>query len=336
MFVCLAVPLASAASPTQLPSITNAQLPLRLSNWIPYAAVFILMVVMVSAFVYALSSVVASSNAKRWARIQIYEALLSMILLLLFGTLSYIFFINPEPAYNAASLVPGACTSSTNMFSLSLCDLQQFNNNAYNVGGVLLWVPFVTGLLPGLWIQFQPWEGIIFSTYTPPLLPPSIGNIFSIGLKTFMIMMLLNQVQVYLLATAPFFLAFFITIGLVARTIGFTRSFGGAMIALGLGLGLVYPLLISITYGYIDVQLVAKGISSFTVGSLFTALLVLFSFIPSTGISIANLLVLCCYLMLGFTFIPFLNFLIMDAFIVDFSKAFGERLDFMTLLSGLV
>jgi len=38
----------------------------------------------------------------------------------------------------------------------------------------------------------------------------------------------------------------------------------------------------------------------------------------------------------GLTFIPFLNFTIVDAFIVDFSRAIGEKIDFMTLLLGII
>ncbi|EQD57918.1 hypothetical protein B2A_04611, partial [mine drainage metagenome] len=38
----------------------------------------------------------------------------------------------------------------------------------------------------------------------------------------------------------------------------------------------------------------------------------------------------------GLTFIPFLNFTILDAFIVDFSKVMGEKVSFMALLSNLV
>ena len=42
------------------------------------------------------------------------------------------------------------------------------------------------------------------------------------------------------------------------------------------------------------------------------------------------------YMLAGFTFIPFLNFIIVDTFIIDFSQAIGERMDFMSLLAGVV
>ncbi len=338
------------------------QLPINTLNWLPLAGVAILAVMTVAAFVYMLSSVAASPNAKRWARVQIYEALLSMIMLLFFGAFSYMFFINPQTAYQSLDLVPqdvtfsgsysfsgipmtiSGCRSSagdpnSNIFALSMCDLNYFNGIAYNIGELMLWIPFITGIVPGLSIGISPWEGIAVSVYTASFLPPTIGNIFSMGLKAFLSVLLLNQVQVYLLACAPFFLAFFITIGLVSRTLGFTRSFGGAMIALGLGLGLVYPLLISITYGYVDVQLWTNGIGNLTVGSIFGAIWPLFRssvFGTAATSALSNMMVLFCDLIAGFTFLPFLNFMILDAFIVDFSKAFGEKLDFMSLLSGLV
>jgi hypothetical protein len=349
LLVCLAAPLAPAAIPTK---VTPASLSSGALKWLPFAAVAILAVMAVAVFVYMLSSIAASPNAKKWARVQIYEALLSIVLLMLFGSFAYMFYYNPQTAYRSLDLVPGAippgssiteCTggSYSTIFTLSQCDLKNFTETSIQVANLLLWVPFVIGLLPGVSVGITPLDGILISIYTGTILPPTLSNIFSLGFKAFLTLMLLNQIQVLLLACAPFLLSFFLVLGLVSRTLGFTRSFGGAMIAMGLGLGLVYPLLISITYGFIDYQVSALA-ATFTAQAVMTMLLGLFGpvgvalGVAAAPVTIADLIVLLCYLVAGFTVIPFLNFMILDAFIVDFSKAFGERLDFMSLLSGLV
>jgi hypothetical protein len=319
----------------------------------PVAGVAVLAVMSVAALVYILSGISASQNAKRWARVQIYEALLSIIMLAILGTFWYVFMLNPQTAYQSLGMVPtystysggtpsGAppdCSTATNIFALSQCDLNFFTDLVYDVGQLVMYVPFVTGLFPGISIGITPFKGLSLSIYVASLLPPTIGQMFSIGLKAFLMCALISQLQVLLLACAPFFLAFFLVMGLVARTLGFTRSFGGAMIALGLGLGLVYPLLISITYGYIDSQLISLGVVTLLgQGAFLTYFQIIFSLfgIIAAQSNSAVLFAQFGYLIAGFTFIPFLNFLILDAFIVDFSKAFGEKLDFMSLLSGLI
>ena len=104
--------------------------------------------------------------------------------------------------------------------------------------------------------------------------------------------------------------------------------------------GLIYPLLVSLTYGYINVQahvdcLISQGCSTaFSVGGIFLAVWSLFT---STGsASLVPFYTQVGYLLAGLTFIPFLNFIILDAFIIDFSQAIGERMDFMALLAGIV
>ncbi len=347
--VCLALPLAQATTTTISPAQNISS---TVSYWMPVAAICVLAVTTVAAMVYALSSLSASQNAKRWARIQIYEALLSLVMLMVFGAFSYVFMFNPQGAYSNLNMVPkysppgatpsGAppdCSTSADIFSLSQCDLNFFTGYVYDVGTLVMYVPFVTGLIPGLSISLTPIKGLSFGMYTPSLLPPTIGQIFSIGLKAFLMCALICQLQVLLLACAPFFLAFFMTLGLVARTLGFTRSFGGMMIAIGLGLGLVYPLLISITYGFIDFQIISLGITQYlsqnALITLFQGIWAMFSLGGDPSV-LPKLITQFGYLIAGFTFIPFLNFMILDAFIVDFSKAFGEKLDFMSLLGGLV
>ena len=194
------------------------------------------------------------------------------------------------------------------------------------------------------------------STRSPIALEKSVMNasfgfvsaLFERTLDTFLgvilTFLIVNQLQVIMIASSIFFLSVFITIGLICRLFGFSRTFGGLMIALGLGFGLVYPLLITLTYGYIDVQLQGAA----TVSAVQTAINVFdiaFRGIITTLTSGANApsplpstqtLTLSGDFIMGFTVVPLINFLILDAFITDFSRAIGERVDFMTLMTGLL
>ena len=69
---------------------------------------------------------------------------------------------------------------------------------------------------------------------------------------------------------------------------------------------------------------------------LYDLLLSLLPLIGGSGFAAGPWVFAIAAVVAGLTFIPFLNFTIVDAFIVDFSKAIGERLDFMSLLIGVV
>ncbi|MCL4411596.1 hypothetical protein M1329_01515 [Candidatus Marsarchaeota archaeon] len=165
-------------------------------------------------------------------------------------------------------------------------------------------------------------------------MPGGTAGIISIAASALLTALVLNQVQVILLSSSLLFLSLFVTIGIVARTFGFTRTFGGAMIAIGLGVGLIYPLLVTLTYGFIDPQLASANLAvdisnavQLIIGIVFT------SSIPA---GLSAFFMKLGYLITGLTFIPFLNFIIVDAFIVDFSKAIGERIDFMSMMTSFI
>ena len=124
----------------------------------------------------------------------------------------------------------------------------------------------------------------------------------------------------------------------IARAFGFTRSFGGTMIALGLGLGFVFPLVMSITYGYLDMQIIqlgcAAGLGGCT-GTLFSSMVSAFAgLITGSGLLLnGSWIYQLAALGAGLTFIPFLNFTLVETFVADFSKAIGEKLDFTFIMA---
>jgi hypothetical protein len=114
------------------------------------------------------------------------------------------------------------------------------------------------------------------------------------------------------------------------------------MIAFGIGLGVIYPLLVVITYGYIDVSICATCLQSASNGTLFLNGFV--SLMTSlwtggftgVGTTMGTIFLDTGYVIAGLTFIPLLNFAIVDAFIIDFSSAIGEKMSFGQLFSGFI
>ncbi len=308
------------------------------TSWEAVAVIAALITITIAAMVFALSSLINSPTARAWSRNQIYEVLLSLAMLLIFSAFAYLFLINPVNAFASMNLLPlqcGASSGVSNIFTLSACDLSTFNNYAFSSASTLYIASYVLGLSPGFSIKLaMPTQPSISAELSlNSILPSAIENVLTISFNAILFMLVLNQIQLLIISSAYLFLFIFFAVGIIARTFGFARSFGGVMIAFAIGLGLIYPLLVSISYGFIDTQISSSSISAIT------TLLVSLIASPFTllySASITSIFTFVGYIAAGLTFIPFLNFLILDAFIVDFSSAIGERVSFMSLLSGLV
>ena len=99
---------------------------------------------------YMLAGVVGSSAARNWSKMQIYEALLSVVFLLIFGAFSYFASLSPQQGFGALNLVPQQCTSAGTLTNLAVCDLSSFDISAYGYFDVIYYVTFITGFTPGL------------------------------------------------------------------------------------------------------------------------------------------------------------------------------------------
>ncbi|MCL4373304.1 MAG: hypothetical protein M1360_00895 [Candidatus Marsarchaeota archaeon] len=354
----LALAHLSAALPISMPLLGLLYTPL---TWLPIAFVAVLVVILVAAIVYMLANIIMSANAKAWARMQIYEAFLSIVMILVFGAFSYLFFISPQAAFGPKglnivpqgsgvdvlgfSVLQQGCTSATDIFQLSVCDLSLFNGVAGSMAEFAYYVSYLTGIVPTLSIKIgipdYPEENLNVG-FATSLLPGEIDNLLPVVYSGIMFALLISQLQLLILSGSLLFLSVFLTLGLVMRTFGFTRTFGGAMIAFGLGLGLVFPLLTSITYGFIDTNIVSTCLGTSACGQVYmlgTVLSMVFTYATGAGVNLSLLtggVKVFGYILAGLTFIPFLNFTIVDAFIVDFSRSIGERMDFMSLLSNII
>ncbi len=329
-----------------------ANLPISPIIWIPVALIAVLAVIVVAAFTYILSTIVKSENAKAWARFQVYEALLSIILIIAFGALSFLFFLSPQPVFSALNLVPSTCTGASQLHTLASCDLSVFNNASFAFARYILYATYGIAFISGESPTFNPKPfgalSISFSVTAPPLVSVQTIQILTFTYEIILFALIFNQVQLILLAGSVFFLSFFLTIGVLARTTGFLRTFGGGMIAFGLGLGIVYPLLISLTYGYVDVaanlvcmQSTACAVLGATTSILAAIGALVLNLVTTLSLSalpaaIGALFMYIGYILVGLTVIPFINIAIVDAFIIDFSSAIGERMSFSQLFSNLI
>lgn len=339
-------------------------IPVITLNYVSYAFLIVTIVIIAAAMVYMIAGILNSPNARAWSRLQLYECLLAVIILLSFLSVMDVFSVNLYSTYYNANLVgqpvaqssglPGDwstinCNTATDLFQLATCDLAQFNLFAMGMFQALFNATLYASFTPGVTITLTPEIaptnlaldiGSSLSSFFPQGADDTMGVFYS----TLLLFYVLTQVQLFIVGGAVLWLSFFVTIGIIARTTGVSRSFGGAMIALGLGLGLIFPIMVTITYGFVNYQLSQLG-SLATANGLLGMVYGYMMFLVSTFFSggLVNGLLPSGYLLTaggaavaGLTFIPFLNFTIVDAFIVDFSKAVGERLDFLTLLSGLV
>lgn len=337
---------AAYAAPAS-PSFVTSFIP----PWYDIALIAALTVMLIAALIYAASYALDSPNARAWARAQIYEVLIGILLIAIFYGLYSMMFLNPGPAAHSARLLPNTCqgAASDTIFNLSACDMGSFIAISKGYFSLLYGVSYIAGLSTGFSITvnipyYSPGTG--FSDGIPSIFPKSADELLGIAFDALLFMLLLNEVQLILLSGSIFFIALFMSIGLIAWVFGISRSFGGAMIAFGLGLGIVFPLLVSVTYGFITTQIMASLSNPTSLAGALTTIFALgptlvsglFSayFTGSFASALGSILLQYGYVIAGLTFIPFLNFAILDAFIVDFSKVMGERVSFMELLSNLV
>jgi hypothetical protein len=346
----LAVVLLHTASAAAPQSFVTSFIP----PWYDIALIAVIVVILVAALIYAVSFALDSPNGRSWARAQIYEALIGMMLIVIFLGLYSMMFLNPTSAVKSAGLRPSTCTgaASNTIFNLSACDMGSFIAISKGYFGLLYGISYVAGLTPGFNVKVSippNSDGTGFSFGIKSIFPKSTDEILGIAFNALLFMILLNEVQLILLSGSMFFIALFMAIGLIAWVFGISRSFGGAMIAFGLGLGIVFPLLVSVTYGFITTQTLSYLENPSTISGALTdvfnlgaSVFVLLAGMVITYVTggfpsyLGTLLLQYGYIIAGLTFVPFLNFTILDAFIVDFSKVMGEKVSFMALIGNLV
>jgi hypothetical protein len=324
--------------------------------WLGIVTIAALFVIGIITMIYLISIFIGREGMRVWAKVKIYEILLSFILIIVFLFISQLIFsINFQDLYTAAGVAPAACLAGTgtnwDLFSMALCNMQQFNQYILDLNRLIYYIALRLSFFP--LIKFDA-TSLIESTTgieglggAMTLAPPSTFDTFAgTALQFLYAAFVLSQVQMLFLASSLLFFSVLMAIGLIARMFNVTKSFGGAMIAFAIALGLLYPLLVGFTYGYINVQL-DKYSFIFDVLATATALtdillpLLAFIFVSSGGVPGLNgflvpFMQFGANALIGLTIVPFLNFIILDVFIIDFSKAVKERMSFLSLLTSII
>ena len=316
--------------------------------WFPIIIIASLAVITVLILIFMLAPLAGRSDIRVWVRSKIYDSLFTIILVFVFVFVSgFICSAQPAAIYKSVGLLPPACQPATNkpygasintFYGLALCNVFQFNSDFANFAHVIYYFTLLIAFAPGIHESIP----FIFSSISFSFNP--IGSIYPVFhyispyMQLAFMLFIAEQMQLLLIAASPILFSIFMTVGLMGRAFGISRTFGGAMIAFGLGIGIVYPLLVTVSYGFITFALSNFHISAiiFNWGNLLT-----FFFTPAVGATLVyafiNLILLYVgFIIMGLTLIPLMNFIIVDTFIIDFSKAIGERMDFMSILTSII
>lgn len=344
--------------------------------WFPIVLLAAFAIITIIGLIYALSPLLGRTDIRTWARAKIYDALITIVFALIFVSFSTVICtVNPTSSMRSIGILPANCdpiisntpstTGIADIYGLSLCEIYQFNQNVASFTQSLYWTSLLLGgINPEITIAIP--EG---GNFQPVVAGPGVGISFSLDaipitlihqyiipyLQAYFAALLASELLQIVLSSSMLFLSLFLVLGLIARSFSITKSFGGAMIAFGIGLGFVFPLIAMLTYGFIDTAMInaqttaCQGIT-FIHGApcaLVDLAPLLISGILSIPINIFGnplpfnqiitpLIIYGGFIGAGLIFIPLLNLIVVDAFIVDFSRAIGERMDLFSLLTRIL
>ncbi len=329
------------------------------SSWGIIASFIAVAVLSILAIIYSIATMVGRPSLRIWVKVKMYDTLMSLVLIIIFSAFSTtLCSVDAASSLNAITLLPtqscGVGTVSS-LYSVALCDMYTFNQLTVSTMTVGYLTSLIFALPPTIDIKYQPLKssvgtGKVFLQAKVTFAASLIDKFVNFGYKIYAVLFLVNQLQVLLLAASPLLFALLISIGLVSRVFGVTRTFGGTLIALGLAIGFVYPLITAITYGFIDTNTMGLNFLANPVSLVWTviALIVLVGlayFLGPLGLvldagaalaAIGPLIFSLAMVSIGLLIVPMLNFTIVNTFMVDFSKTIGEHMDFFSLFTNLV
>ncbi len=343
--------------------------------WFAAAGLFALFVLVVLAMIYGISPLVGRSDMRAWTKIKIYDTLFSLVLIMIFGYATNLIYSIPVGIFSQAQLVSPLCSSSPNIYALSICDMYQFNAYTADTNAGLYYLLLSYGALQSVIHIGVSYGNIGVSQVTGQgvgapsgsisldsnlmLLPKDLGfKYLGHAIDIVYGFVLTNYIELILLSSSAIIFTILMTLGLIARIFGVTRTFGGAMIAFALGLGVIFPLITSIAYGFVDYGMYQTaqqaGLHQIIIGGLLFGPGLLSSLTGSTALGLifrlatigaaltmGNLITgpLFIYVGLnwiGLTFMPLIVFITVDVFIIDFSQAIGERMSFLSMLTRIL
>lgn len=322
--------------------------------WAPIVVLGVLLVSIVLGILYMLSPFLGRNDIRTWVRAKLYDQAFTIVLLLIFLSFSAsLCSFQPAAALDKVGIIPATCNvpSADSLYGVAACDIYVFNHHigsftesAYVMAMIIAFSPTVS--------MGGSFSDIVGLRMNFPLLPIEPVHHYLIPfISLFYSLIMISQMQQFLVGVSMFLFPMLMAIGLLARAFGVTRTFGGSMIALALGLGFVYPLLVSVTYGFLDYMIAEMGSASGTVltmttnwvtsGHLLEFISAIFTFnlnnIANSVLTLAApLLIYSGIIVLGIGFVPLMVITILDAFVVDVSRVIGERVGVISLLTRII
>ena len=298
------------------------------SMWLSWQGIAFLAgstVFVISILAYTLGYVLAHQKVLRWAKEQMEEAMLSMVIVLfVIGFASFLCSLDLRTLGMETSCSGPSCNFVDVGYSL-LMDMFKAITQGFllvtSMQAVLSSISTMTmGKAPGGF-------GIIISPY-------AVAGDIAAGLRDAMIVLMTSAImtitQMVLIKMTESLFVILFPIGVILRSFGATRGFGGGLIAIAIGFFVFYPLLVVLFYGSVlgSIQtdyggmvdsMKANGLDATTPfwygGNIISSFVV--GFIGKV--------------IMGAIFMPLLMFMILVAFVKGLSKSLGEEVDVSNL-----
>ena len=284
----------------------------------------------VSILVYVIGFGLNHQKAVIWAKEQMQEAVLAMVItMFVVGLVSFLCTIDLRSLGMGGSCLGGA---TYNLVDAAFCALESVYLSIMQGLLLVLGMNSAMGAASSISVGFAP--GGIGAVYAPYAFLGDIANSLLLATIVLMTGAVLTLTQMVLIKmTAAIFVILF-PIGVILRSFGATRGFGGGLIAIALGFFLMYPLLVILFYGSVGGNIgIADDIRSdySNLGDSFQTAGpsptdpnwfggLLGPFIGFIGKAI-----------MGAIFIPLLMFMVLIAFVKGLSMALGEEVDVSNL-----
>jgi len=295
--------------------------------WVSWQGISILAastVFLVAGFAYVLGHVLSHKKIILWSKEQMQEAILAMaITLFIVGFVSFLCTLDLK-SLGVSTDCTGPTCNVLNVASGYLTRLYTAIMRGYLVvGGINAvmssWATLTIGKAPG-------GVGVII---TPLAVLGDIASSLVMAMIVLMTSAIITLVQIVVLKMSESIFVILFPIGVILRSFGVTRGFGGGLIAIAIGFFFFYPLLVVLFYGAVvgDIETNYGSMSdSFRNGGLS----------PSSpnwfGGNILGFFVgFIGQTIVGAIFMPLVMFMILVSFVKGLSYALGEEVDVSNL-----
>jgi len=287
------------------------------NDWRGMLMTGVLIIFIVSGFVYMLGNLLTHRGLLVWAKNQMYEGFVTLIFA--FFALSLVGFICSLDACLVSD-----CTASSphNAFDLAQHQLEAFSNKIAEGFWWVAGLNFVLAALVSMNLKLSvSGVGPTFS-FANGLSSTSqqLGN----AMMVIVAAQVLTMAQILILRISEKMFFFLLPAGILLRSFGMTRGFGGALVAIAIGFYLIYPLSIVLFYGMLD-NTVSSGVNSMASQD-----------IPSDASAsgwdvMGQVCTFIGTLIVGAALIPFMVFIVVVSFVKGLSSAIGEEVDVSNL-----